>query len=130
MTLANMRVQGVRSLSVTCWLCHHGAVQTADRWRDEVPLPSLGPRMVCTGCGNVGADVRPNWAERAQRESLTGAQWADDLGSHLGILPGMGARHHDYLRREPIAFSVHRERCSLARVGEGEPSKGSVTCRV
>jgi hypothetical protein len=69
MTLANMRAQGVRSLSVSCWLCHH------DRWRDEVPLPSLGPRMVCSSCGIVGADVRPNWAERVQRESLTGEHW-------------------------------------------------------
>jgi hypothetical protein len=58
MTLANMRAQGVRSLSVSCWLCHHGAVLTADRWRDKVPVPSLGPRMICTSCGIVGAAVR------------------------------------------------------------------------
>jgi hypothetical protein len=35
MTLANMREQGVRSLSVSCCLYHHGAVLIADRWRDE-----------------------------------------------------------------------------------------------
>ena len=51
MTLANMRAQGVRSLSVSCWLCHHGAVLIADRWPNEVLLPNFGPRMVCTGCG-------------------------------------------------------------------------------
>ena len=78
MTLANMRAQGVRSLSVSCWLCHHGAVLIADRWSDEVQLPSLGTRMVCTGCGIVGADVRPDWQEREGRESLTGARSGDD----------------------------------------------------
>jgi hypothetical protein len=75
MTLANMRAQGVRSLSVSCWLCHHGAVLIADRWPNEVPLPGFGPRMVCSSCGIVGADVRPNWAERSGRESLTGGHW-------------------------------------------------------
>jgi hypothetical protein len=75
MTLANMRAQGVRSLSVSCWLCHHGAVLIADRWPNEVPLPSFGPRMVCSSCGIVGADVRPNWAERSTRGSLTGEHW-------------------------------------------------------
>jgi hypothetical protein len=75
MTLANMRAQGVRSLSVSYWHCHHGAALIVDRWPDDVPLPSFGPRMVCTGCGIVGADVRPNWQEREGRESLTGAQW-------------------------------------------------------
>jgi hypothetical protein len=45
--LANMRQNGVRSLDVIC----HG-------------VRELGPRMVCTECGMVGADVRPNWKER------------------------------------------------------------------
>src|SRR5262249_44658987 len=27
--------------------------------------PSFGPRMVCTMCGAIGADSRPNWNERA-----------------------------------------------------------------
>jgi hypothetical protein len=29
-------------------------------------VPSFGPRMVCTICGAIGADARPNWNERAQ----------------------------------------------------------------
>jgi hypothetical protein len=37
-----------------------------------VPVPAFGPRVVCTCCGIVGADARPNWTER---ESLTGRQW-------------------------------------------------------
>jgi hypothetical protein len=74
MTLGNMRTNGVRWLSVSCFLCHHGAVLAVDRWPDDAPVPSFGPRMVCT-CGIVGADARPNWTERPARPSLTGAQW-------------------------------------------------------
>ncbi len=73
MTLGNMRANGVRSLTVSCWLCHHGAVLRADAWPDDVPVPWFGPRMVCTGCGIVGADARPNWQDRPSRPTLTGA---------------------------------------------------------
>jgi hypothetical protein len=62
----------VRSLSVSCWLCHHDAVLAVDRWPDDVPVPAFGPRMVCTGCGIVGADALPNWMERPERPTLTG----------------------------------------------------------
>jgi hypothetical protein len=31
--------------------------------------------MICTGCGNLGVDVRPNWLELPARESITGMQW-------------------------------------------------------
>ena len=68
--------QGVRSLSVSCWFCHHGGVLAVDRWPDDVPVPSFGPRLVCTGCGIVGADARPNWTERPSLPSLTGTQWS------------------------------------------------------
>jgi hypothetical protein len=47
-----------------------------DAFRDAVPVPSFGPRMVCcTPCGIFGADARPNWQECEGRESLTGEQW-------------------------------------------------------
>ena len=46
-----------------------------DPWPDNVPVPLFGPRMVCTRCGIIGADVRPNWREQPQRESLTEVQW-------------------------------------------------------
>jgi hypothetical protein len=63
MTLANMRENGVRSLSVTCWQCHHETVTNVDQWPGETEVPSFGPKMVCTTCGTIGADVRPNWRE-------------------------------------------------------------------
>ncbi len=75
MTLANMRANGVRSLWVVCPLCHHEAVVNVDDYLETVPVPSFGPRMVCTSCGIIGADVRPNWKERPPAESITGMQW-------------------------------------------------------
>jgi hypothetical protein len=75
MTLGNMRELGVRSLDVSRWNCHHQAVLSADRWPDEVAVPTFGPRMVCTCCGIIGADARPNWKEQPPWESLTGVQW-------------------------------------------------------
>jgi hypothetical protein len=47
-------------------------VLSADRWPDDVAVSTFGPRMVCTSCGIVGADARPNWKEQPPRESLTG----------------------------------------------------------
>jgi hypothetical protein len=75
MTLGNMRSLGVRSLAVTCELCHRAAVVDIEALPDDVPVPVFGPRMVCTRCGIIGADARPNWREQAQRPSLTGTQW-------------------------------------------------------
>jgi hypothetical protein len=48
MTLGNMRANGVRWLAVSCHLCHHQAVLSADPWADDMPVPSFGPRMVCS----------------------------------------------------------------------------------
>jgi hypothetical protein len=75
MTLGNMRELGVRSLDVSCWQGHHHAFVSADRWPDYIAMPTFGPRMVCTSCGIVGADARPNWNEQPPRETPTGVQW-------------------------------------------------------
>jgi hypothetical protein len=69
--------RGVRHLLIYCstGLCHHSAVIKADRWPDETVLLDLERRAVCTQCGMIGADVRPNWSERPPWEGLTGTQW-------------------------------------------------------
>jgi hypothetical protein len=61
MTLGNMRANGVRSLAVSCWQCHHQPVLTADSWPHDVPVPTFGPRMVCsrTVIAIVGAMAAP-----------------------------------------------------------------------
>ena len=67
MTLGNMRANGVRTLAVYCGGrgCNHHHVIDVNTYADDVPVPSFGPRMVCTACGAIGADARPNWNERA-----------------------------------------------------------------
>jgi hypothetical protein len=73
MTLGNMRENGLRSLAVSCWLCCHQAVLSADRWPDHISVPSSAPGW-CARCGIIGAHARPNWRENPARESLTGVQ--------------------------------------------------------
>ena len=67
MTLGNMRQNGVRRLDVSCRQCHHSSVLDVDQYSDDVLLPSFGPRMVCTFCGTIGCDARPNWADLGGR---------------------------------------------------------------
>jgi hypothetical protein len=73
MTLGNMRSIGVRSLAVSCILCHHAARLDVDGYADDATVPSFGPRMVCPSCGIIGADARPNWRKQAERPRLMGA---------------------------------------------------------
>jgi hypothetical protein len=77
MTLADMRALDVHGLMIYCLnpRCLHRARLDADAYADDVPVPTFGPRMVCTCCGLVRADARPNWLEQPERQSLTGAQW-------------------------------------------------------
>jgi hypothetical protein len=54
---------GRRNLLVYCtspW-CNHSATFTLDWLADDVVLLDLDRRMVCTACGLIGADVRPDW---------------------------------------------------------------------
>ena len=64
MTLGNMRAKGVRSLIVYCSACPPIVVLNIDAYPESAPVPAFGPRMVCMGCGMIGADARPNWQER------------------------------------------------------------------
>jgi hypothetical protein len=66
MDLANMRQNSVRSLDVQCWRCRHRTIINVDHLPADLTVKSFEPRMVCTKCGTVGADVRPNWRERAR----------------------------------------------------------------
>jgi hypothetical protein len=63
MTLQNMRANGVRSLAVQCHQCRHQVIINADYWPGDLTV--FEPHMVCTKCGTIDADVRPNWRERA-----------------------------------------------------------------
>jgi hypothetical protein len=63
MDLANMRQNGVRSLDIQCHNCRHRVIMNVDHLSGGLTVPSFGPKMVCTKCGMIGADVRPNWRE-------------------------------------------------------------------
>jgi hypothetical protein len=63
-TLGQIRGHGCRTLLVYCEPLGAiiSAVLNADGLPDEMPVRSLCPRMVCTACGLIGADVRPDWS--------------------------------------------------------------------
>ena len=62
-TLGHIRSHGCRGLLVYCisGRCHHSATLNGDWLSDDTPVRSLCSRMVCTRCGMIGADVRPDW---------------------------------------------------------------------
>jgi hypothetical protein len=66
MDLDNMRQNGVRSLDVMCLNCRHESVINVDHLPGLLTVPSFKAKMVCTKCGTIGADVRPNWREVAR----------------------------------------------------------------
>jgi len=57
------RPNGVRSLAIQCHQCRHEVVMNVDHLPGDLTVPSFGPKMVCTKCGTIGADIRPNWKE-------------------------------------------------------------------
>jgi hypothetical protein len=48
MDLANMRQNGVRSLSVGCLDCHHQAIVNVDSYPGHLAVPSFARRMKCS----------------------------------------------------------------------------------
>src|SRR3984893_1437748 len=74
-TLDQIRVHGCRDLLVYCcsvW-CNHSATLNADCLPGDTPLRSLCPMMVCTACGLIGADVRPDWSPHTNRPPQKGS---------------------------------------------------------
>ena len=63
-TLGQMRFQGCRDLLVECNSCHHWVKMKAGHLPDDAAIKSLGDRIVCARCGEVGAEVLPDWDSR------------------------------------------------------------------
>jgi hypothetical protein len=68
-TMGHIRAHGCRDLLIYCnsGRCHHGGAMNGDHLPDETAVRSLGARMVCTRCGHIGADVRPDWSPHVNR---------------------------------------------------------------
>jgi hypothetical protein len=73
-TFREMRASGVRGVLVYCsnYQCSHWTAISGDRWPDGVRLSDIEPQFVCRGCGQRGADVRPNfnWEAEARRAKV------------------------------------------------------------
>jgi hypothetical protein len=61
--MSHIRSHGVTRLRVYCTSgrCHHGATIDGAPFPDDMNVRDLCPRVVCTVCGHVGRDVRPDW---------------------------------------------------------------------
>src|ERR1700693_2358417 len=58
MTLGNMRANGVRSLDVSCWTCHHEAVLDAPRWDEPIEPMTLSVERIVVWDGRlVGVEM-------------------------------------------------------------------------
>ena len=82
-TMGHIRGHGCRDLLVYCGSsrchhrdlliycgsgrCHHSATMNGDSLPDDLPVRSLCGRMVCTVCGMIGADVRPDWSPHVNK---------------------------------------------------------------
>ena len=71
----HIRGHGCRELLVYCgspW-CNHSAKLNADWLPDDTVPLELAHRMVCTVCGLIGADVRPDWTPMTGGGGMGGA---------------------------------------------------------
>jgi hypothetical protein len=50
--------------------CYHSATINGDWLSDETPVRSLCSRMVCTRCGIIGADVRPDSGPHVDKKRM------------------------------------------------------------
>jgi len=68
-TLGDLRQSGV---DIFCWCnrCGHNATVSVERLCGEigpaVPVPEVGARMRCSGCGGKDIATRPDWPSLGQ----------------------------------------------------------------
>jgi hypothetical protein len=61
MTLANMRMNGVRAVIATCGACGHKADVNVDALPETLAVPETGRRLRCSQCAGKRIDTRPAW---------------------------------------------------------------------
>jgi hypothetical protein len=61
MSLANMRQNGVRSVTAHCEACNHSADINVDVLAETVYVPHVARRLRCSQCGGKTISTRPAW---------------------------------------------------------------------
>jgi hypothetical protein len=61
MSLANMRLNGVRAVIATCETCNRSADVNVDALPETTFVPRAGERLRCSGCRSKATSTRPAW---------------------------------------------------------------------
>jgi rRNA maturation protein Nop10 len=61
MTLANMRLNGVRAVIATCEACGREAHVDVDALVATIVVPDVGRRLRCSQCGGKTIRTQPAW---------------------------------------------------------------------
>ncbi len=67
MTLANMRVNGVRAVIATSEACGHKADVNVDALPETMIVPEAGRRLRCSQCEGKRINTRPAWHTASNR---------------------------------------------------------------
>ena len=67
MTLANMRLNGVRSVIAACANCGRSADVNVDLLPETLTVPEAGERLRCSSRGGKTISTRPAWHTGSQR---------------------------------------------------------------
>ena len=67
MTLANMRLNGVRLVTASCANCGRSADVNVDALPETLTVPEAGRRLRCSQCGAKTISTRPAWHTGTQR---------------------------------------------------------------
>ena len=60
-TLANMRLNGVRMVTASCDNCGRSADVNVDLLPETLTVPEAGRRLCCSQCGGKTISTRPAW---------------------------------------------------------------------
>jgi DNA-directed RNA polymerase subunit RPC12/RpoP len=71
MSLANMRLNGVRMVTASCANCGHQADVNVDALPETLTVPQVATRLRCSQCGGKRVLIRPAWHTGTRRHAVT-----------------------------------------------------------
>ena len=69
-TLANMRLNGVRAVIATCANCGRSTDVNVDLLPETLIVPEVGKQLRCSSCGGNTISARPAW-HTSQRQGVS-----------------------------------------------------------